>query len=106
MFGKAKWGEKKETEQKQKAQIQAWIREANEQMSVRKQQDKMECHHILYTILHAKRNSRKGFSKKHENVAKRVGRFTISARWRILIPNPIFMSGGGFRWYHLLYVSA
>ena len=25
MFGKAKWGEKKETEQKQKAQIQAWI---------------------------------------------------------------------------------
>lgn len=42
MFGKAKWGEKKETEQKQKAQIQTWIREANEQRSVRKQQDKME----------------------------------------------------------------
>ena len=42
MFGKAKWGEKKETEQKQKAQIQALIREANEQMSVRKQHDKME----------------------------------------------------------------
>ena len=42
MFGKAKWGEKKETEQKQKAQIHAWIREANEQRRVRKQQDKME----------------------------------------------------------------
>lgn len=42
IFGKAKWGEKKETEQKQKAQIQAWIREANEQRRVRKQQDKME----------------------------------------------------------------
>lgn len=27
MFGKAKWGEKEETERKQKAQIQAWIRE-------------------------------------------------------------------------------
>ncbi len=42
MFGKAKWGEKKETEQKQKAQIQAGIQEANEQRRVRKQQDKME----------------------------------------------------------------
>lgn len=42
MFGKAKWGEKEETERKQKAQIQAWIREVNEQRSVRKQQDKME----------------------------------------------------------------
>ena len=42
MFGKAKWREKEETERKQKAQIQAWIREANEQRSVRKQQDKME----------------------------------------------------------------
>ena len=42
MFGKAKWGEEKETEQKQKAQIQAWIQEANEQRSIRKQQDKME----------------------------------------------------------------
>lgn len=41
-FGKAKWGEKEETERKQKAQIQAWIREVNEQRSVRKQQDKME----------------------------------------------------------------
>lgn len=40
MFGKAKWGEKEETERKQKAQIQAWIREVNEQRSVRKQQDK------------------------------------------------------------------
>ena len=42
MFGKAKWGEKEETEQKQKAQIQACIREANEQRSVGTQQDKME----------------------------------------------------------------
>ncbi len=42
MFGKAKWGEKEETERKQKAQIQAWIRKVNEQRSVRKQQDKME----------------------------------------------------------------
>ena len=39
MFGKIRW---RETEQKQKAQIQAWIQEANEQRSVRKQQDKME----------------------------------------------------------------
>ena len=42
MFGKTRWRERRETEQKQKVQIQAWIREANEQMSVRKQQDKME----------------------------------------------------------------
>ena len=42
MFGKAKWGEKEGTERKQKAQIQAWIREVNEQRSVGKQQDKME----------------------------------------------------------------
>lgn len=35
MFGKIRW---RETEQKQKAQIQ----EANEQRSIRKQQDKME----------------------------------------------------------------
>ena len=39
MFGKIRW---RETEQKQKAQIQAWIREANEQRNVRKRQDKME----------------------------------------------------------------
>jgi len=39
MFGKIRW---RETEQKQKAQIQTWIREANEQRSIRKQQDKME----------------------------------------------------------------
>lgn len=39
MFGKIRW---RETEQKQKAQIQAWIREANKQRSVGKQQDKME----------------------------------------------------------------
>ena len=39
MFGKIRW---RETEQKQKAHIQPWIREANEQRSVRKQQDKME----------------------------------------------------------------
>ena len=39
MFGKIRW---RETEQKQKAQIQAWIQEANEQRSIRKQQDKME----------------------------------------------------------------
>lgn len=42
MFGKTRWRERRETEQKQKVQIQAWIREANEQRSVRKQQDKME----------------------------------------------------------------
>ena len=39
MLGKIRW---RETEQKQKAQIQAWIQEANEQRSIRKQQDKME----------------------------------------------------------------
>lgn len=42
MFGKTRWRERRETEQKQKVQIQDWIREANEQRSVRKQQDKME----------------------------------------------------------------
>ncbi len=42
MFGKTRWRERRETEQKQKVQIQAWIREANEQRSVGKQQDKME----------------------------------------------------------------
>ncbi|MFQ9806837.1 MAG: hypothetical protein ACLR07_10600 [Christensenellales bacterium] len=35
-------GERKRNRTKAKAQIQAWIREANEQRNVRKQQDKME----------------------------------------------------------------
>ena len=39
---KTRWRERRETEQKQKVQIQVWIREANEQRSVGKQQDKME----------------------------------------------------------------
>ena len=39
MFGQIRW---RETEQKQKTQIQAWIQEANEQRSIRIQQVKMD----------------------------------------------------------------
>ena len=35
-------GRKRRNRTEAKSQIQAWIREANEQRSVRKQQDKME----------------------------------------------------------------